>query len=219
MLGKLTVSAIAATAAALAIGGTMFLMNGHDAAAQTPGGQGAYFWSYATKFVCGLQAPNPAGTTGEPPVKPGNYATDINIHNPNYRDNQVLKKIVLLVGTEPQSGQTFARREPEVAAPGKFVVLNLPPDFATMDDCIALSKLANQTGVAGAGGFMIGYLVVLSRLDIDVDAVYTAGVYSTPNAANVSEPEGISEDVLKITGKRVLVPATVLPAGIQPAGD
>src|SRR5512139_3651184 len=45
---------------------------------------GQYLWSYAAKFVCGLQAPLAQGAPGEPVVKPGNYATDINIHNPNY---------------------------------------------------------------------------------------------------------------------------------------
>lgn len=37
---------------------------------------------YSVKFVCGLQGINPDITVpAEPPVKPGNYATVINIHN------------------------------------------------------------------------------------------------------------------------------------------
>ena len=36
---------------------------------------------YAVKFVCGAQAPASADVTlpAEPPVKPGNYATKINV--------------------------------------------------------------------------------------------------------------------------------------------
>jgi len=45
---------------------------------------GQYLWSYAAKFVCGYQRTATPGqpAPGEPIVKPGNYATEINIHNP-----------------------------------------------------------------------------------------------------------------------------------------
>src|SRR5712692_4278018 len=37
---------------------------------------------YSVKFVCGLQPPvQPPQTQFEPPVKPGNYATAVNVHN------------------------------------------------------------------------------------------------------------------------------------------
>jgi hypothetical protein len=54
---------------------------------------------------------------------------------------------------------------------------------------------------------MIGYLVILSPLDLDVDAVYTAEV---PGAAGTT-PTGISIDVNRITGKRIYVPAGTFP--------
>src|SRR3954464_2373605 len=52
----------------------------------TPNPLGRPFWSYAAKFVCGEQLTDQAGQpiVGEPAVKPGNYATEINIHNPHY---------------------------------------------------------------------------------------------------------------------------------------
>lgn len=58
-----------------------------------------WYWSYAVKFVCGQQGPLDPNQPGEPTVKPGNYATDINIHNPFYDTVQVpvFKKLVILV--------------------------------------------------------------------------------------------------------------------------
>jgi hypothetical protein len=47
---------------------------------------------YAVKFVCGYQPPLPhTGKFGEPVVKPGNYATDINIHNPQTQPQNLQK--------------------------------------------------------------------------------------------------------------------------------
>lgn len=218
---KLAVAISTSAGVVLAIIVAVFFLSGHQAASaqQGPGGGGGYMWSYATKFVCGTETPNPAGVVGEPPVKPGNYATDINIHNYNYQNEVLFKKVIILVGDNlPAAGGPFVRREPDTAGPGKFLTLTLPPDFATMDDCVALTKLAQDSGVPGSSGsFMMGYLVVLSRLDIDVDAVYTAEVYSGGGTANVANPAGIAEDLLHVAGKRVFVPGNVLPAG-NPGG-
>ena len=93
---------------------------------------GGLWWSYSVKFVCGVQ---PRTTLpGEPPVTPGNYATEINIHNPFYlpNGNEIRKKVVFLVkdgqpiGREPQPDVPIGRvpkafihsagREPGVAA-------------------------------------------------------------------------------------------------------
>ena len=78
---------------------------------------GQYVWSYAAKFVCGFQRTAAPGqvTPGEPILKPGNYATEINIHNPNYKQTPLRKKFVMLVNR-----QTIVR-EPEqvgVLVPG-----------------------------------------------------------------------------------------------------
>ena len=56
-----------------------------------------YYWSYAVKFVCGMQPPLQTATgqpgLGEPVVKPGNYATEINIHNFMYREVPLRKTL------------------------------------------------------------------------------------------------------------------------------
>src|SRR5688572_20953086 len=50
---------------------------------------------YAAKFLCGdLQPDNPPQPAG--PVRPGRYSTAINIHNPNRREVEFIKKAVLL---------------------------------------------------------------------------------------------------------------------------
>src|SRR5712691_5839114 len=125
---KLTIVTAISTGIVLIVAAVV-LLSGHTATAQAPGGQGHFFWSYATKFVCGTEPPNPAGTVGEPPVKPGNYATDINIHNPNYKDGVLFKKMIILVGDNGTAANgPFVRREPEVTGPGHFMTLPLPPD-------------------------------------------------------------------------------------------
>ena len=200
----------------------------HQTAQASPEAQGVvplpYYWSYATKFVCGYQPTvSPTGGTpavGEPPVKPGNYATEINIHNPYYRlpepnpqQMPIYKKLVILVN----NGQPVGR-EPEVAHPfplpdaagatHMFETVKLGPDDATMDDCNAIWRMMGvQMGPTMP--LTIGFLVILSPLELDVDAVYTAEV---PNAPNTDvRPTGITLDVNRVTGKRVLVPATILP--------
>src|SRR5262249_5495417 len=94
----------------------------------------ARFWSFAVKFVCGDAVASTAGT-GEPPVCPGSYATEINIHNPNYRGPiSIFKKAPLLVdkgapvGREPNTVEPRALGEP----------FKLADDGATMDDCTSI---------------------------------------------------------------------------------
>jgi hypothetical protein len=53
----------------------------------------------------------------------------------------------------------------------------------------------------------IGYLVILSPLDLNVNAVYTA---NAPGVAG-SQPTGISINVLTVTGKRVFLPTGTVP--------
>lgn len=175
-----------------------------------------YLWSFSAKFVCGFQ--DKLASTGqafEPPVKPGNYATDINIHNYNYRDLKIHKKLLVLVGTTLPGAVgaiAFAHREPDVARPYKFVSMPLGPDEATMDDCDAIWRMANQTGQQlQPGALTIGYLVIISQLDLDIDVVYTAEVWAKAPGQLQPDPTSISIDVTRVTGKRFFTPANTLP--------
>ena len=112
-------------------------------------------------------------------MKPGNYATDINIHNPNYKQVPLRKKFIVTV----QNGQAVAN-EPAQTEPRNVVTMTLGADFATMDDCNNLWKYSFPAAPpAGPMPLTIGYLVILSPVELDVDVVYTAGA---PGAFNVA---------------------------------
>jgi hypothetical protein len=165
---------------------------------------GQYVWSYAAKFVCGFQrsaqpGQNPAG---EPIVKPGNYATEINIHNPAYKPTQLRKKFLWLVNAQE------AVREPAQIGPARYLTMTLGADFATMDDCNNLWTLT-YPGVALPSPMpvFIGYLIILSPTELDVDVVYTANAPGDLATA----PTGVSIDVERVTGKRVFLPNGAVP--------
>jgi hypothetical protein len=165
---------------------------------------GQYVWSYAAKFVCGYQRPAAAGQTvpGEPVVKPGNYATEINIHNPAYKEVPLRKKFLVLV-----RGQE-AIREPQTTKPLTVTKMILGPDYAMMDDCNNLwTIIYPDLALPSPMPVFIGYLVILSPLELDVDAVYTA---NAPGDLT-KEPTGVSIDVERVTGKRVFIPTAALP--------
>jgi hypothetical protein len=164
---------------------------------------GLYLWSYAAKFVCGLQAPLAQGAVGEPVVKPGNYATDINIHNPAYRLTLLRKKFLVLV----ENGEAIAAEPQSTTEPRRIITMTLSADMATMDDCNTLWKYIYPTGLPGGRPLTVGYLVILSPVDLDVDVVYTAAAPGDVAAVQQS----LSIDVERVTGKRIFVPAGALP--------
>ena len=172
---------------------------------------GTYRFVFSVKFVCGYQPPvvDVPGqiSHGEPVVKPANYATEINIHNYAYREFKLRKKLLVLV----EKGEVVGR-EPDVVRPDpeRFASVVLTPDSATLDDCNALWKMAGGVPSAINPPLTIGYLVLLSPIDIDVDAVYTAEVGQRVAGAEFEQPTGISIDVNRIPGKRVFVPAGFL---------
>lgn len=177
-----------------------------------------HYWSFAAKFVCGYQPTlfEQPGWRGEPPVKPGNYATEINIHNYQYiyRAVPLRKKVLVLVDQGKPVG-----REPQQAAPRAFDTIELAPDGATMDDCNRIWELLYPTTPPPTPmPLMIGYLVILSPVDLDVDVVYTAEVYTTHDQngqifPDFSSPTGIAEDVERVPGKRVYIPQHNFPGG------
>jgi hypothetical protein len=110
-------------------------------------------WSYAAKFVCGF-SPTTTGSSvpKEPPVKRGNYATVVNIHNPNAGDVTILKKVVLAAPeTYPNTVLT---------PPTKRYKDRLPSDHAMSVNCTEIVNLLVLNGTPPAGPFIEGFLVI-----------------------------------------------------------
>jgi len=177
-------------------------------------------YSYAVKFVCGYN-PDNVGTYGdlldkrggEPTVKSGNYATDINIYNFNIYGDQtgippiLEKRVLLLVDKGVPVG-----REPRTVGASGGETINLPYGNATMDDCNRIAELI-WGAVPTPYPLTIGFLVVGSTIELDVTAVYTAQTCSNWLASPVKleclDPTGkqtsgsISIDVDQVSGHKL----------------
>jgi len=177
----------------------------------TPNPLGRTFWSFAAKFVCGEQLAEQTGQpiAGEPAVKPGNYATEINIHNPHYLGPiQIRQKALLLVDRGAPVGRAPATAQPHAFSP----LFALPDDGATMMDCNGIWELLNPgTTPPAPMPLMIGYVVVVSPANLDV-----VGVLTATTATSNLEPAGIAIESVTVEGKRVLIPATAFPDRLLP---
>jgi hypothetical protein len=144
---------------------------------------GTVLTEYAAKFVCGV----PKVEAQREAVKPGNYATAINIHNPNQLRTtapiQFTKHAVLAL-------QEDLTPVPPSAAVGEV----LPSDFAMEVDCTNIFKLlGSPTGLT----FWKGWLVILTTSPNQLDVV---GVYSSepPPSAAGGPPAGMGLEILPI---------------------
>jgi hypothetical protein len=213
MLRKLLGIGVVCLAVAVLLAGDLALVAPAPVSAAPPAQAtepaGRYLWNYSVKFVCGLQPFDPTGAaaTGEPVVKPGNYATEINIHNYTYRQVPLGKKVLILVKDATVEGRVG--REPKPVEPVVFDMIQLPPDGATMDDCNRIWALTKTNLTANnPRPLTIGYLVILSPVDLDIDAVYTAQVIAA--LGGQPGPLAVSIDVERVQGKRVFVPTDYL---------
>jgi hypothetical protein len=125
-------------------------------------------YSYIVKFVCGVQ--EAAGCCCPTGVRPGAYATEINIFNYNDTSAASLSKTVypvvlggLPIGREPRS----------VGAKG-WDWMSLPPNNATMDDCCRIHHLLFDAEPLVKPSLTIGFMEIVSDRDLQVTAVYTA---------------------------------------------
>jgi von Willebrand factor type A domain/Trypsin-like peptidase domain len=123
-------------------------------------------FTHSVTFLCGEAKEDCCGCG---PVRPGRYATEINIHNSTGRTVPVLKLVTPLVlagavtGREPRS-RSFAARD----------VIRLPAHGATMDDCCRLLELLLGASPTGPMPFTSGILEIVSTVPLSVTAVYTA---------------------------------------------
>lgn len=140
---------------------------------------------YSVKFVCGEQ---PDECCVCSPMRPGRYATEINIHNFHDREVGIVKQVIPLVLAGAVRG-----REPQVAGVAARDKIVLPAHSATMDDCCRITEVLLGAKPAGPVPLTIGLLEISSPVELGVTAVYTATDLSTGS---------ISIDVEDIAGKR-----------------
>ena len=135
---------------------------------------------YSVKFVCGTQNPPPPSGPKCSPVRQGLYATEINIHNFHPDKEAVITKTALvLVHNDSPDG-----REPKFVKPQPFDKITLPPQTATMDDCCRLGEKLAFTPTR----LNIGFLEIVSSVDLNITAVYTATDLNPRASASTLRP-------------------------------
>jgi len=130
---------------------------------------------YSAKFLCGDAKEVIA-------VRPGNYATSINIHNPQlFRTVMFAKKAVL----SPREGDT-------PIPPGKLRTgLSLAPDFAEQVDCKVIRDLLGGPQDPFIEGFVVLYVLPSDWVipnEFDVVGVYTVD----------TSPQSISLEIVPV---------------------
>ncbi|HYR27977.1 MAG TPA: hypothetical protein VEU30_05895 [Thermoanaerobaculia bacterium] len=158
-------------------------------------------FSYSVKFVCGTASKCDCACG---PVRPGIYATEINIHNPQDVEARLQKYVIPVVLAGAAAG-----REPGFVGRKASDRITLPPHSATMDDCCRLGELLFGAAT-GAIPLTIGFFEIISPVELSITAVYTA---------TDAESRAISIDVEQIDGKKVSAPRRVVVPGTLDAGD
>ena len=140
---------------------------------------------YSVKFLCGEQGDDECCCA---PVRPGRYATEINIHN--YLDTEVKieKHVIPLVFAGAAAG-----REPRYVTRKASDRIVLPPHAATMDDCCRLNELLLGAVPKSIGPLTIGFLEIISNKPLSITAVHTV---------SDGKSGSVSMDVEQIQGKR-----------------
>jgi Integrin beta chain VWA domain len=139
---------------------------------------------YSVKFVCGIQEECDCECT---PVRPGRYATEINIHNCTTTDVSLAMRFIPLVLAGAAAG-----REPNTAGARAEEKMTLPRQTATMVDCCRITQLLFRGESPGAMPLTVGFLELTATADVAVTAVYTGS----------GRDGGIVLDVEQIAGRR-----------------
>lgn len=161
---------------------------------------------YAVKFLCGDFRPKPPQISPdgiEYPVKPGNYYTAINVHNPNSTIIGFRKKALLLYRADKPPAPEAPQK------PGNYFGVELSPDWGFEIDCADIrNKLL--AGAVPAHTFIKGFVILEVKSSatggdpppLDVVAVYTSHGW---NMAVPTKPvyAGFAEDVEAVLPKRV----------------
>ena len=124
-------------------------------------------FAYSVKFICGTQDAECCSACA--PVRPGTYATEINIHNTGNVEAPVVGAVIPLVLAGVASG-----RWPKVAKAIAAKAFRLPGHSATMSDCCDVLPLLLGAAPVGKTPLTIGLREILSTTELSITAVYTA---------------------------------------------
>ncbi len=147
-------------------------------------------WSYAAKFLCGYVDEAPPGVvplTQAATLRPGIYATEVNILNHNDFDVTIHKYVYPLV----REGRAVGR---EPSSVGRRIEdsITLEAHSATLDDCRRIRQLMG--GPRPSGELSVGFFEIVSPVPLTVTAVYTA---------NDLRGVSTSVDVEQVGGNRI----------------
>ena len=139
---------------------------------------------YNVKFLCGIQK-RPFENDCSAILARGIYSTEINILNFGFRKIVIAKAFIPLV----VKNEAIAR-EPKFSQLVNVERVELPPVSGTMDDCCKLAEMIKVKDEQ----LKIGYLEIISPVELEVVAVYT-----------VTDLEQNNPDinVVQIQGKRL----------------
>lgn len=145
-------------------------------------------WSYGVKFLCGYvkeaMAAGPVPLTPAATLRPGIYATEVNILNYHRVPITVHKYVYPLM----RQGEAIGR-EPRSVGRRASDVITLPEKSATFDDCFRLHELLRETPADEP--LSIYFLEIVSPVELTVTAVYTANdLRGTSVALEVVQVEG-----------------------------
>lgn len=146
------------------------------------------FFSYAVKFVCGAVSECSCECG---PLRPGGYATEINIYNHNPVSAAIRKRVIPLILAGAPAG-----REPAFVSQRAEDRIDLPPYCATMDDCCRIGELLFGAPTQGPMAPTVGFLEIVSPVELSITAVYTV---------TGQDGKSLGIDVKQIEGKVVRI--------------
>jgi hypothetical protein len=124
------------------------------------------YFVYNVKFVCGLQKNKFESECEGAIVSRGIYSTEINILNYGIKEVRIAKAFTPVV----VQNKAIAR-EPKIQGPVNVEAVVLKPLHATMDDCCKITEMLKPIG--GDDQLKIGFIEIISPVQIEVFAVYT----------------------------------------------
>lgn len=163
-------------------------------------------WTYTAKFICNVGSPGYAWPTPSAAesigLVPGEYKTDINVHNHNSTNTvQITKKFVASV-MEPLTNGSYVS-----VSNAKYLLTNLGPDGAFRIDCAEINGLLYPKGTTPQNTTK-GWVILTTNVTInhppplDVWAEYTVESFNQNNVP-INNPTqistGVSIDVEQVT--------------------